>query len=123
MKPNDTNTHEGTLRLDHQPASQSFSGPVFVIGVWRSGTSLLYALLNQHPDIRLSYEGDLPLLRPMFNFRYSRKNWLEKWEYWNAAVSRHGLDSFVSPASVTSLAEAAEVAGREYCRQKGARVW
>lgn len=123
MKPTDTNTHEDTLRRDNQPALRPFSGPVFVIGVWRSGTSLLYALLNQHPDIRLSYEGDLPLLRPMFHFEYSRKNWLEKWEYWNAAVSRHGLDSFVPPASISSLAEAAEVAGREYCRQKGATIW
>lgn len=122
MKPNDTN-NEDTLRLDHEQALRPFSGPVFVIGVWRSGTSLLYALLNQHPDIRLFYEGDLPLLEPMFHFDYSRKNWLEKWEYWNAAVSRHGLDSFVPPASITSLAQAAESAGREYCRQKGARIW
>ncbi|PYX45967.1 MAG: hypothetical protein DMG79_17915 [Acidobacteria bacterium] len=29
------------------------AGPLFVVGMWRSGTSLLYALLNQHPEIGL----------------------------------------------------------------------
>lgn len=108
---------------DHQQALPPFSGPVFISGVWRSGTSLLYALLNKHPQVGLFYEGDLPLLRPMFHFRHTRKNWLEKWEYWNAAVSRHSLDSFRAPTSISSLAEAAEAAGREYCAKKGARVW
>jgi hypothetical protein len=107
--------------VDHELGS--WKGPLFVSGVWRSGTSLLYALLNQHPDIALFYEGDLPVLRPMFHFRYSRTNWLEKWEYWNAAVSRHGLDSFVPEGPVTSLAEAAEAAGREYCKKKDAKIW
>jgi len=27
------------------------SGPLFVVGMWRSGTSLLYTLLNNHPRI------------------------------------------------------------------------
>ena len=120
MKPNHS---EDTVSLEPQQALRPFSGPLFVSGVWRSGTSLLYALLNQHPDIRLFYEGDLPVLWPMFHVGYSRKNWLERWEYWNAAVSRHGLDSFRPSAPITSLAEAFEAAGREYCRTKGARIW
>jgi hypothetical protein len=103
-----------------QPA---FSGPVYVSGVWRSGTSLLYTLLNQHPDLGLFYEGDLPVLRPMFHVGYSRKDWLRRWEYWNAGASRHGLDSFQPPAPIRSLAEASEVAGREYCRKKGKKIW
>jgi len=106
-----------------QPISQPFSGPVFVIGVWRSGTSLLYALLNKHPQLGLFYEGDLLLLRPMFYLGRTRKNWLEKWEYWNAGVSRHGLDSFRPSTTIGSLASAAESAGREYCTKKGATVW
>jgi Sulfotransferase family len=120
MKPNHS---EDKVSLEPQQALQLFSGPLFVSGVWRSGTSLLYALLNQHPDMRLFYEGDLPVLWPMFRVGYSRKNWLERWEYWNAAVSRHGLDSFQPSAPITSLAEAFEAAGREYCRTKGARIW
>jgi hypothetical protein len=116
------NEDEDKVSLDLQ-ASRPISGPVFVIGVWRSGTSLLYALLNQHPDIGLFYEGDLAVLEPMFHVSYSRKNWLRRWEYWNAGVSRHRLESFRPSASITSLAEAAEAAGCEYCRTKGARIW
>lgn len=110
-------------RLDHQQVPRPVSGPVFVVGVWRSGTSLLYALLNKHPDLGLFYEGDLPVLRFMFRIGNSRKNWLRKWEYWNAGVSRHGLESFRPPALITSLAEASEAAGHEYCRRKSARIW
>ena len=42
------------------------SGPLFVVGMWRSGTSLLYALLNQHPQIGLMYESDMLTLAPLF---------------------------------------------------------
>jgi len=122
MKLNDA-TNEDRKCLDHSQALRPVPGPVFVTGVWRSGTSLLYALLNRHPDVGLFYEGDLPVLRPMFQIRYSRRNWLRRWEYWNAGVSRHGLDPSRFPASIGSLAEAAEAAGREYCRKKGARIW
>ncbi|MCU1303513.1 MAG: Sulfotransferase family, partial [Candidatus Sulfotelmatobacter sp.] len=39
--------------------SEPSSGPIFVVGIWRSGTSLLYTLMNQHPQIALTYESDL----------------------------------------------------------------
>jgi Sulfotransferase family len=97
--------------------------PIFVTGVWRSGTTLLYTLLNQHPDIRLFYEGDLPVLWPMFRLPWMRKAWVEKWEYWDAGVSRHDLDPLRLASPITSLAEAAELAGREYCSKKGAKIW
>ena len=38
-------------RSSEQPSAPMSAGPVFVVGMWRSGTSLLYALLNQHPQI------------------------------------------------------------------------
>ena len=85
---------------DHVP-------PIFVVGVWRSGTTLLYSLLNQHSDIRLFYESDLPVLWPMFRFASGRRTWVEKWEYWNAGVSRHDLDPDRLTSPVNSLAEAA----------------
>jgi N-acetylglucosaminyldiphosphoundecaprenol N-acetyl-beta-D-mannosaminyltransferase len=97
--------------------------PVFVVGVWRSGTTLLYSLLNQHPDIRLFYESDIPALWPIFRLSWSRKTWVEKWEYWNAGVSRHDLDPARLSSPVTSLADALELAGREYAAQKGKKIW
>jgi N-acetylglucosaminyldiphosphoundecaprenol N-acetyl-beta-D-mannosaminyltransferase len=97
--------------------------PIFVIGVWRSGTTLLYSLLNQHPDIRLLYESDLPVLWPMFRMAGGRKNWVEKWEYWNAGVSRHDLDPAQLSTPVNSLAEAFELAGRKYAAEKGKTRW
>jgi hypothetical protein len=122
MKLNST-TDQAVAIPDRQQPLPPFSGPVFVSGVWRSGTSLLYTLLNRHPHIGLFYESDLPVLRPMFHVGYSRRDWLRRWEYWNAGASRHNLDMFRPPASIRSLAEAAESVGREYCRKKGARIW
>jgi N-acetylglucosaminyldiphosphoundecaprenol N-acetyl-beta-D-mannosaminyltransferase len=112
----ETETSVGDQERKHVP-------PLFVVGVWRSGTTLLYALLNQHPDIRLFYESDIAVLWPMFRFPWGRKAWAEKWEYWNAGASRHDLDLGRLASPVTSLAEATELAGREYCRRKGAKIW
>jgi hypothetical protein len=97
--------------------------PLFVVGMWRSGTTLLYALLNQHPDIRLFYESDIALLWPMFRVPWSRRVWAQKWDYWNAGASRHDFDLNRLATPARSLAEALEVAGREYCRPKGANIW
>jgi N-acetylglucosaminyldiphosphoundecaprenol N-acetyl-beta-D-mannosaminyltransferase len=119
-------TTQETSQEGKQPAIDPHSGhvpPVFVVGVWRSGTTLLYSLLNQHPDLRLFYESDLPVLWPMFRFPWGGKAWLEKWEYWNAGLSRHDLDPGRLQGRVDSLAEAMEKAGREYAAQKGKKHW
>lgn len=97
--------------------------PIFVVGVWRSGTTLCYSLLNQHPDIRLLYESDLLVLRLMFRIPWERKSWVDKWEYWNAGVSRHDIDPARLPGPVTSVADAFELAGREYAAQEGKKRW
>ncbi|MGA2389599.1 MAG: sulfotransferase [Candidatus Sulfotelmatobacter sp.] len=104
----------------HPPVS---APPVFVVGVWRCGATLLYLLLNQHPDIRLFFECDLPVLWPMFRLPWARKKWVEKWEYWNASISRHDLDPVRLNVPVTSMADALTVAGREYAGQKGKKIW
>ena len=97
--------------------------PIFVTGIWRCGATLLYLLLNQHPDIALLFESDLPLLWPMFHLSWERKRWVEKWEYWNASIGRHDLDPGRLPSSVQSLAEAFEAAGRQYASRQGKKRW
>jgi len=93
-------------------------GPLFVVGMWRSGTSLLYALLNQHPDIGLMYEDDLPLLWPMFIGGKAKQDWLERWEFWNSGPGRHKIEAGDLPSD-PSLKEAMEVA----YKRAGTTVW
>src|SRR5579885_3292145 len=109
----------GSARAQHR----GHIPPIFVVGVWRSGTTLLYSLLNQHRDIRLFYESDLPVLWPMFKLQWERKAWREKWEYWNSGLSRHDLEPSTLEGPVSSLADAMERAGREFAAQKGKTRW
>jgi hypothetical protein len=100
--------------------NEKSSGPLFVVGLWRSGTSLLYTLLNKHPEIALMYEADLPLLAPLFTNRGSKQDWLERWEFWNSALSRHRIDRQRIPANVPDLRSAAETAWKQYA---GDAIW
>ncbi len=93
---------------------QNDPGPVFVVGMWRSGTSLLYTLLNQHPGIALMYEADLPLLRQLFSGDSGKSDWLERWEFWNSALTRHRIDRQRIPSSVPDLRSAAEIVWKQY---------
>ncbi len=107
--------------------SQSFesmsSGPLFVVGMWRSGTSLLYALLNQHPQIGLMYESDLPLLSSLFLLPRKSSSWVPKVDSWNGALTRHKIDTASIPENVVDLPSAFRAAAQQYARKKGAAVW
>ena len=92
----------------------SGSGPLFIIGMWRSGTSLFYRLLNQHPQIALMYEGDLPLLRPLFSRKGSKRDWLKRWEFWNSALSRHEIQTDRIPTEVPDLRSGAMAVWSQY---------
>ena len=70
---------------------ESFSKPVFVVGVYRSGTSLLYALLNQHPQMALMYECDVWDFPNIFSKIRFKRDWLQRQEFYNKALSRHRL--------------------------------
>jgi len=97
--------------------------PLFVLSVCRSGSSLLYALLNQHSQISLLYEGNLPILGPLL-WRYLRKgNWTERWEFWNQAVSRHHIAVESIPAKVPNLCEATRIIYQDVARRKQATIW
>jgi hypothetical protein len=97
-------------------------GPLFVVSMWRSGSSLLYALLNQHPQIALAYEADLPLLTPVFLKPARLRDWPERWEFWNSALSRHRVElSSVDPRA--SFRAAFESVHKQYAHVRGAAVW
>ena len=67
------------------------NNPVLLIGIFRSGTSLLCSLLNQNPQVALMYECDVwNFPRPLLGYRF-RHNWAERIEFYNKALSRHGL--------------------------------
>lgn len=99
------------------------AGPLFVVSMWRSGSSLLYALLNKHPQVNLMYEADLLLLRPVFLKPARFSDWAERWQFWNQAFERHGLDPGDVPAGVSDFRAAFETVHKEYARRKGAVIW
>lgn len=61
------------------------------MGVFRSGTSLLYSLLNQHPQIALMYECDVWDFPGVGARRRFSGDWLERQEFYNQVLSRHRL--------------------------------
>jgi len=99
------------------------SGPLFVVGMWRSGTSLLYALLNQHPQIGLMYESDMLTLAPLFYIPRKSSWWLNKVDSWNGALTRHKIDPAAIPADITDLPNAFRAVAQQYAGKKGATVW
>ena len=103
--------------------TQRKPGPVFLVGVWRSGTSLLHALLNQHSQIGLMYEAELPLLKALFLRSGAKPDWLDRWDFWNSALTRHGLTAGQFPSQVSSLAAAVENVYSRYSSLNGATIW
>jgi hypothetical protein len=97
--------------------------PLFVTGIWRSGTSLFYTLLNQHQRISLLYEGDLALLWPLFLVPGGKSRWMERWNFWNQAVERHSIDAEELPGDAANVRTAVTAAYRAYARKKGADIW
>jgi len=97
--------------------SDRFTGPLFVVGMWRSGTSLLYALLNQHPQISLMYEGELPVLSPLFAGGKGKADWAQRWNFWNGALARHQMEGKLKSEPM-DFAAAIESAYRCYAGDK-----
>jgi len=87
---------------------------LFVIGFFRSGTTLLYSFLNLHPQIKLLFEVDL-LNHSLVNASARMgKKWWERLEFYNTFQSRHRLTPLPSWETVENSQEAAETLYREY---------
>ena len=106
-----------------QQNSQMSAGPLFVVGMWRSGTSLLYALLNQHPQIGLMYESDIALLAPVFLLGRKSPAWLNKVDSWNGALTRHKIEASGIPENITDFPNAFRAVAQQYALKKGATIW
>ncbi len=98
-------------------------GPLFVVSMWRSGSSLLYALLNKHPQVGLMYEADLMLLRWAFRKPRRLRDWAERWEFWNKAFSRHEMNAAEFADDRTDFRAAFESVHKEFARRKGSAIW
>jgi glycosyltransferase involved in cell wall biosynthesis len=99
----------------------SSENPVFIVGVFRSGTSLLCSLLNQNPKIALMYECDVwNFPRPLLGARFKR-NWAERIEFYNQALSRHKMVSAGNFSSLQKIRTPLDLY-RTFGERKGATV-
>jgi len=98
------------------------SNPVFVVGVFRSGTSLLYSLLNQHPQVALMYECDVWDFPRAFSGSRFRGEWLQRQEFYNQALSRHRL-TFGENLRGLENVRTPEDLYRCYGETKDAKLW
>jgi hypothetical protein len=108
--------------LEEKSKGPGLSNPVFVVGVLRSGTSLLYSLLNQHPQMAFMYECDVWNFPGLLSGARFKRNWLERQEFYNQALSRHrliygnrlrGLESVRTPEDLYQV----------FGEGKGATLW
>ena len=98
-------------------------GPLFVVSMWRSGSSLLYALLNKHPRVELMYEADLLMLKAVFLKPRAFCDWAERWEFWNEAFQRHGLEPKDAGEGISDFPSAFKAAHQLYAKRHGAAIW
>ena len=94
---------------------------VFLIGVFRSGTSLLCSLLNQNPEVALMYECDIwNFPRPLLKSRFQH-DWPRRLEFYNQVLSRHGLVVDEDYSTLKDIRSPADLY-RVYGSAKGAKV-
>jgi sulfotransferase family protein len=123
MKIETPHSQQSSVRSSEQNPGSMSAGPLFVVGMWRSGTSLLYALLNQHPQIGLMYESDFPLLSSLFVLPRKSSSWIPKVDSWNGALTRHKIDTASIPDDIVGLPGAFRVVAQQYARKKDATIW
>jgi len=89
---------------------------LFVVGFARSGTSLLYNLLNLHPKIRLLFEADLLSNSLVTTAIRTGQNWWERLDFYNSSCRRHKLEPQASWKKIRTAGEAATVLYHQFAR-------
>lgn len=69
------------------------------------------------------YEAELPLLKALFLPSGAKPDWLTRWEFWNGALTRHGLTPQEFPSKVASLSSAVEGVYGRFSSLSGATIW
>jgi hypothetical protein len=103
------------------PCLKSSEQLVFLVGMWRSGTSLLHAFLNGHPQIALMYEAEPLDFWPKGTVSLGLRDWPERLEFLNQTMTRHGLNPAGLKAEKPDR-EGALALYRRYAEQHGAAV-
>src|SRR5579862_2795912 len=98
-------------------------GPLFIVAMWRGGSSLLYSLVNKHPQVALTFEADLWLLRSMFRKPAGYRDWAERWELRSGALTRHGIKVNDLPPGAADFPTAFGAFHKAYAVRKGAVIW
>ena len=97
-------------------------GPLFIVAMWRGGSSLLYALLNKHPQVALTFESDLWPLRSVFRKPAGFCDWAARWEFWDGAITRLGIANDLPPGA-KDYATAFSAVQKAFAARKGAVIW
>ena len=101
--------------------SESVGGTLFIAGLPRSGTSLLCALLNKHPEIALMFEAEIHSMPALAWAVWGRRRMLRRLDFWNGVLTRHRIGAEQVPAEADSADRLARWCYRTVRERKGAR--
>jgi hypothetical protein len=74
---------------------------IFIVGLWRSGTSLLHLMLNGHPQTAIMYEAEPFGLWPCRADSIWPDDWPQRLDFFNQAITRHRLDDIAFPKKIS----------------------
>jgi len=114
---------ETQTSIQEQPEIVMAPGPLFMVSMGRSGSTLLYALLNKHPQVGLMFEADLICLRSAFLKPNALCDWVERCEFRNDAFRRHGLDAADMGEGISDFIGAFTATHQLFALRKGATIW